>query len=122
MIRVFALAALAACSSPATAPSNPTPPVAPDAGVDAPEAATAPVAPPLTDDECARYVDHVLELGLAAMRASKPAELVPTAEQVAESRARLLATAPCRELPRAAWECALAAADQAALYACATTP
>lgn len=121
MKRVLALAALAACSSPAP-PTTPTPPApAIDAGLDLDAVEPPPpvAAAPLTDDDCGRYVDHVLAIGLEAMRASRSAELVPTPEQIAESRARLLATGPCRELPREAWTCALAARDQAGLYACA---
>ena len=125
MTRAFAIAVvLSACSSPSapTAPPRPaTVDAAAEAGGDAgPEGATAAPAPaPVTDEECGRYVDHVLAVGLDAMRATKPADLIPTPEQVAESRGRLLASQPCKELPRAAWACALAARDQAALYACA---
>jgi|JI10StandDraft_1071094.scaffolds.fasta_scaffold07516_1 hypothetical protein len=127
MTRALAIAVvLSACSAP-SAPTTPPRPATVDAGGEAeadagPAVAVAVVAPmpaPVTDEECGRYVDHVLAVGLDAMRATKPADLIPTPEQVAESRGRLLASRPCKELPRAAWACALAARDQAALYACA---
>lgn len=80
------------------------------------------VAAPISDDECLVLIDHTLALGLAEQRASKPAEYVPTAEQVAEIRTKLIAQRPCAELTRPQYVCALAAADQAALYACAQPP
>ncbi|MBP8810896.1 MAG: hypothetical protein KBG48_26305 [Kofleriaceae bacterium] len=125
MTRAFAIAVvLSACSAP-SAPTTPPRPATVDAAVEAEAdagpavAVVAPAPAPVTDEECGRYVDHVLAVGLDAMRATKPADLIPTPEQVAESRGRLLASRPCKELPRAAWACALAARDQAALYACA---
>jgi hypothetical protein len=125
MTRAFAIAVvLSACSAP-SAPTTPPRPATVDAGGEAEAdagpavAVVAPAPAPVTDEECGRYVDHVLAVGLDAMRATKPADLIPTPEQVAESRGRLLASRPCKELPRAAWACALAARDQAALYACA---
>jgi hypothetical protein len=75
--------------------------------------------PPITADECGAYVDHVLAVALGAMRGTRAADEIPTSEQVATIRAKLVASAPCRELDRAAWTCAMAAVDQAALYACA---
>jgi hypothetical protein len=125
MTRALAIAVvLSACSAP-SAPTTPPRPATVDAGGEAEAdagpavAVVAPMPAPVTDEECGRYVDHVLAVGLDAMRATKPADLIPTPEQVAESRGRLLASRPCKELPRAAWACALAARDQAALYACA---
>ncbi len=109
---------LAACPHAApTAP--PTPPAAIDAGPEV-VAPTVDAAPPaLTADECGAYVDHVLAVALTAMRGTRAADEIPTGEQVAAIRAKLVASEPCRELDRAAWTCALAASDQAALYACA---
>lgn len=116
------VAALFAChhgaprAIPAPAPTG-------DAGVaaDAPPPPPPPAdaAPAITADECGAYVDHVLAVAVAAMRATRPADQVPTADQVAAIRTSLVASEPCRELTRAELTCALAAADQPALYACA---
>lgn len=74
---------------------------------------------PVSDDDCVRFVDHTLEIGLAQQRATKPPEYVPTPAQMAEIRTRLIASRPCAELTRDQYECALAATTQDALYRCA---
>jgi hypothetical protein len=122
MLRVvhtsFALAwaiATVACHSPATvAPPSSSPSV--DArviAIDAPPAAI--VVEPISDSECERYVDHVLQLGQDVMRKTKPVDEVPTSEQVAAIRARLLVAKPCRDLSRPLWTCAIAATDAEAV-------
>lgn len=88
-----------------------------DAGAIAPPIDAAPAR--VSDEECVRLIDHTLEVGLALQRTVKPPEYVPTAEQVAEIRAKLIAQRPCDALTRAQYACALAAGDQAALYDCA---
>lgn len=76
---------------------------------------------PLTREECVALIDHELEVGMADQRARKSADLVPTADQVAALRAKLVAEQvdPCLAMPRAQWTCAMAATTQEALYACA---
>lgn len=86
-------------------------------GSGAPPVDAAPV--PIGDDDCVRFVDHTLAIGLAQQRATKPPEYVPTPEQMAEIRTRLLASKPCVDLTRPEYECALAATTQDALYRCA---
>ncbi len=110
---------LAACprTSPPAAPPAPAPAIDAGPAVETPAVDAAP--PPITADECGAYVDHVLAVALGAMRGTRAADEIPTSEQVAAIRAKLVASAPCRELDRAAWTCAMAAVDQAALYGCA---
>ena len=122
MARLICLvAAIALCGCRPPPPTTGTPPPASDAGVDA--VGLAPVddaAPPaISDAECGAYVDHVLAMALAAMRGTRADDELPTAEQVATIRGELIATAPCRALTRGELDCALAARDQPALYACA---
>ncbi len=120
LICLVAAIALCACRTPP--PTTSTPPASADAGVDG-AIVVAPVddaAPPaITDAECGAYVDHVLAMALAAMRGTRADDELPTAEQVATIRGALIASAPCRALTRGELDCALAARDQPALYACA---
>lgn len=122
LICLVAVAALCGCRTPPPATGTP-PPSSPDAGVDGAGAivvAPIPDAPPaITDAECGVYVDHVLAIALAAMRGTRADDELPTAEQVATIRGTLIAGAPCRALTRGELDCALAAKDQPALYACA---
>ncbi|MEZ4399687.1 MAG: hypothetical protein R3B06_06695 [Kofleriaceae bacterium] len=117
---LISLSLIVACKPPPVVAPDPEPAV--DAGVpDAapPVDAAGPVAAQVAPEACAAYVDHVLALGRAAMRANRPDELVPTDDQVADIRARLIAGAPCRELTPAEVACAMAATTQPGLYACA---
>ena len=79
---------------------------------------------PLTRAECEQMIDHVLEIGMAEQRAQKPAEYVPTQEQVTKIREKLAAEQlePCLAWPRPVWECTVAAVTVSALYACAAEP
>ncbi len=76
---------------------------------------------PLTRDECEQMIDHVLAIGMAAQRAQKPAEYVPTEAQVAAIRARLVADQldECLTWSRPVWECTVAAQTVDALPHCA---
>lgn len=76
-----------------------------------------------TEAECVVLVDHTLAIGLEDQRKNKPAELVPTAEQVAEIRAALITemTPTCRTLPRPVYACVMAASDREAMIACDPT-
>lgn len=77
-------------------------------------------AAPVSPDECSRFTAHVIELYLAEMRRSRPAEEIPTDEQIAEVRAKLDAelTDKCVQFPRAVLECGLAAESFAAVAEC----
>ena len=123
LICLVAVAALCGCRTPPPATGTPPPPSSSDAGADgAEESVAAPIAdapPAITDAECGAYVDHVLAIALAAMRGTRADDELPTAEQVATIRGELIASAPCRALTRGELDCALAANDQPALYACA---
>ena len=122
LARIMVVAALAlGCRTPPTADARPPPPAI-DAGPS--DAAAAPVdaAAPVTATACAAYVDHVLALALTAMRGTRAPDELPTPEQVAGIRAGLIADAPCAALTAAELTCAMAAQDQAALYACARPP
>lgn len=115
------LIAIAACRTPPARPAG-APAPGDDAAAVEPtaDAAVAEVAPaPLTEAECVRFVDHTIEVGMAQQRATKSEDYVPTAEQVAAIRTRLLAGRPCDGLTRPEWECALAATTQELLYRCA---
>lgn len=111
------LLALAACRTPAATPPAPTPI---DAGADPTDAAPAdPATAAVTEAECVRFVEHTLAIGMAQQRATKPADYVPTDEQVGAIRAKLIASRPCDGMTRGLWRCALAATTQDALYRCA---
>lgn len=93
-----------------------------DAGVASVPVADAATAPNLTEPECARLVDHVLEVQLVKMRVELPPEKVPTDEQVATIRASLgeeMMPACLSAFDRAAYDCMMAATTVEALYACA---
>ena len=130
------MAALAACGGGRAGARSPTGGGAGDAagavvdaGVDegaaradaAPDAAVAPPAPAaITRDECGQLVERMLAIGLAEQRAKDPRAPQATAAQQADIRARLLeqAVPACAAMTRASWQCAVAAADRAAMTAC----
>ena len=100
-------------------------PVSADAGVPAAPADAAAVAAP-SEAECGALVDHVLELGMAKFRADARAsgKPIPTEAQLAKIRAQLTdeLMAGCRDLPRAVYDCAMAAGDVDAYVACEPKP
>jgi hypothetical protein len=75
----------------------------------------------LSRAECEQMIDHVLELGMAQQRASKPPEYVPSEEQVAKIRQQLVAEqlSACLAWSRPQWECVMASTTIEALYTCA---
>ena len=79
---------------------------------------------PLTRAECEQMIDHVLAIGMEEQRKQKPAEYVPTEQQVADIRAKLVEQQlePCLAWPRPVWECTMAAPSVSALYACGEGP
>ena len=119
-LAVFAL--LTACGGaqkgPRTGDSNnlaPTP--EPDGG-----AAVDPESP-VSAVECGKLTEHVVELYLVEMRATRPPEEMPTDDQVAEVR-KTLETAlldKCMTFPRAVLECGLAATKFVAIADCEKT-
>ncbi len=96
-----------------------------DAGAPLVPVADAAIAGP-SEAECGALVDHVLEIGMAKFRADartsgKP---IPTEAQLAKIRAQLTdeLMAGCRDLPRAVYDCAMAAGDVDAYAACEPKP
>lgn len=90
-----------------------------------PDAAPAPPRPaPLSRAECEQMIDHVLEIGMAQQRASKPPDYVPTPEQVAQIRQRLVADqlSACLAWSRTQYQCVMASTTVETLYACAESP
>jgi hypothetical protein len=81
---------LAACphAAPTAAPPAPAPAIDAGPAVETPAVDAAP--PPITADECGAYVDHVLAVALGAMRGTRAADEIPTSEQVATIRAKLV--------------------------------
>lgn len=111
---------LAAPAEPAPAPLAPSS-TAVDAGAGPADAMPPVPAPrPVTADECGLLVDKMIAIGLAEQHARDPRAPQATAGQQAAIRARLLAQAlpSCATLPRASWDCAMAAGDRAAMSAC----
>jgi len=128
MLIVLALAMAAACG-----PKNSPTPVPPDppegggsgtAGGGGGTGAVADKPKPLSRAECEQMIDHVLEVGLAQQRASKAPEHVPTKEQVAAIRERLVADqlSACLAWSRSQWDCVMASTTVETLYACAEEP
>lgn len=79
-----------------------------------------PPPPPLTRDECGQLVDRMLAIGVAEQQARDPRAPAMTTAQHAAVRDRLLAEAEptCAAMARATWQCAVTAADRAAMAAC----
>lgn len=76
-----------------------------------------------TDAECDQLVAHALELQLAELRATKPADQLPDATEVDQLRAELRAADPgCKDLSRDAYRCAIAAKTLAELAGCDKQP
>ena len=81
---------------------------------------TAPASSPLERADCARLLEHYLELELVELGATRPPEEVPTADQVATIRSEMTASGMdgCVGAPRPPFDCAMAAVDKPALRAC----
>jgi hypothetical protein len=127
-MRFLAIAALvtAACSSQPkhTGGGDTGGSTAPDAGTATASGDAAPTTGALTKADCDALIGHVLDVGLADMRARKPADEVPTDEQVVQLRAKLSAEMMdmCLAWDRPSYDCMMAASDTAGLEACAATP
>src|SRR5215208_3792479 len=102
----------AACGSRGGSPP-PTAPGPAGSSADAPAATETTPAPapdaPLSDDECARLVNHIIDIGLDVQRRTRRPEEVPTEEQVAKIRAELVPKmrTQCAHFSRASWQCAM---------------
>jgi hypothetical protein len=130
MPRAFALlflvllVAAAACSSPAKhvdqTPGDDVYVLIDAAAAPAPDA--GPVA--LTDGDCERLIDHILEVQIVEMRKHKKPDEVPTDEQVAKLRVQLRTEMmdECKAWSRPSYECIIAAPDLAAVQVCAGEP
>lgn len=79
-----------------------------------------PAPGPVTAAECGLLVDKVIAVGLAEQHARDPKAPQATPEQQAAIRERLLPQMEpgCAVMTRAAYACAMAAPDRAALQAC----
>jgi hypothetical protein len=97
---------------------------APDAGTATASGDAAATTGALTKADCDALIGHVLEVGLDEMKKRKPADEVPTDEQVAQLRAKLSAEMMemCLAWDRASYDCMMTASDTAGLEACAATP
>lgn len=108
--------AVAACGGSSARPT-PAPPSTEPAPPGA-EPGPAPAAAPLSEPECDRLADHLVELSLAE---APPERGEPyTAEDAATAKRELRASMKpaCAQLPRHAFECALKARSKAELAAC----
>ena len=105
----------------ATACSSGSGPVQhPPGGHDPPPRDGGTVTPALTDRECEELVAHAIELRIAELRATTPAERLPTDAETTALRAELLRADPgCRTLAPASYRCAMAAKTTSELAACA---
>lgn len=117
MSLALALLVIAGCPGAPSEPAHPRGGSArADAGVPVPPAGPS-------DAECDQLVAHALELQLAELRATKPADQLPDAAEVDKLRAELRAADPgCKDLSRAAYRCALAAKTLAELAGCDSQP
>jgi len=122
-MRVLAIALLAACSSHPPHTGGGSGP-APDAAPTPPRSADGGAAASLREGDCDALIGHVVDVGLAEMRVRKPADEVPTDEQVTKLRAKLRAEMMdmCLAWDRASYDCMMAAKDSAGLNACASQP
>lgn len=114
--RLLLVCALAACGGGSARP-EPSPPAAtPASAARAP--APQPNTAPLSELECDRLADHLVELSLAEAPAERGEPY--TAEDVAAAKRELRASMKpaCAQLSRRAFECALAARTKAELAAC----
>jgi hypothetical protein len=106
---------------PASAPSGSAAPSG--NGTEGSGTATTTGAPPapLTRNECAAMLEHVVELQVADQRKRLTADQVPTAEQVGTIKAELVVqqTEACLPLPRAVYDCVMGAEDLQRYLLCA---
>jgi hypothetical protein len=108
---------LAACPG---RPIEPSPPRG--SGAQPPDAGAQVTATGPTDRECDELVSHALTLRLNELRATKPANQLPTDAELAKLAAELRADPGCRTLSRHGYGCAMAAKSLAELEGCYLTP
>jgi hypothetical protein len=108
---------LVACSSHASDPKKPTGSNTPVPG-DAPPSVATP-----SEQECDALFAHAIELHLAEVKQTKPAQL-PTDDELAKLRTELRAQelAACRATTVERYRCAMAATTLAVLSTCQATP
>ena len=120
-LSLLLLASAAACSGGgdrargggAAGPGDPQP-VAGAGGGEPAEAAV------LSREDCLRYIDRMIEIGLAETRASSPADHVPTDEQVEEIRTAMRSEIDqhCVGQARGPFDCAMKATTSTEVRAC----
>ncbi|MEO8705145.1 MAG: hypothetical protein ABI867_34140 [Kofleriaceae bacterium] len=112
------LVAVLACSGHTGEPDRPRGSGAHgDAGV----TGVAPSSRP-TELECETLVGHVVGLKMTELRATKPADQLPTDADATKLTAELRADPGCRSLPRDRYRCAIATKTLAELEGCYLTP
>lgn len=110
------VALVAACSGGAGPTEHPHPPHPPPADARAPVTAA-----PLTVRECDDLIAHAVQLE-AAHRGSGSAAPTPAEVEAAAAQVRADLGVACADLPRAVYDCALAAGSHDALLACDRRP
>lgn len=115
-LRLLLVCGLAACGSSSAQPAPARPAVEPAPPTAAP--GPGPSSAPLSEAECDRLADHLVELSLAEPAAERGEPY--TAEDVAAAKRELRASMKpaCAQLPRRAFECALAARNKTELAGC----
>jgi len=118
------LAGVLACGSKqptaAPAPGGNGPAATPDAGAAVPDPGV-PDQAPLSEDECARMINHLVDIGLETQRRGKKPEELPAAEQVTEIRSTMVREMmpECLRFDRASWRCAMNATTSEQVTVCA---
>jgi hypothetical protein len=113
---IACLVVLTACSGHTSEPERPRGSGAqPDAGVVV--TATGP-----SERECADLVTHVVAIKMTELRATKPADQLPTDAELAKLTGELQADPGCRSLPRDRYRCAIATKTLGELEGCYSRP
>ncbi len=113
IVWLIVLLPLAACSSRASDPSRPR-------GTGTPPDAEVVIANGPSERECEELIGHAIALGTADLRATKPAEQLPTDVERDELAGELRTKfgPGCRTLSRELYRCAVGASSLTDLAAC----
>lgn len=117
MIAWVSIAAIVACGGADPATTSP----AGNGGATGSGEHAKPVATAkLSAQECGAMIDHIVDIGHAEQKRTLAPDDVPTDEQIAKIKTnqRATNTAPCLELPRPAYDCAMRARTPGELRAC----
>jgi hypothetical protein len=121
---LVAILALAACSGGGNKPDpeNPTGGGGGSGSAPVGDGGGSAATGPITRADCEAMVGHILEVGVAATKRTRPETEWPTDEQVAQIRADMIADEKgmndCMAFDRAAMDCVMAATTTDALQAC----